>query len=247
MRSRLEADFARFLDEEHAAFARFTRHRPSWQYEPSCFANERGQYLPDFLVVNGARHTYIEVKPANVTGEQLLAALAAMEIVWDSEPDAHLRLVVWTYKAELPPIELDCARTWAEWRLMVGRYDDYPWPADLSAQTAESTIRSFLDYSYPEGPPKRDGTMRRWVAARVWRADGWPGIVRALQAAAERDTPDGWELEEVERYWPADADAFYPGREQAIDAAQGLGDAVAWGLALYDKLDVRKVPTRQRT
>jgi hypothetical protein len=144
MRSRLEADFARFLDEERAALSRFTSQRPYWQYESCCFASERGQYLPDFLVVNGPRRTFIEVKPESVTGQQLLAALAAMEIMWDSEPDAHLRLVVWTYKAERPPIELDCERTWAEWRLMVKGYDDFPWPEDLSARAAEETIRSFL-------------------------------------------------------------------------------------------------------
>jgi hypothetical protein len=246
MRSRLEADFARFLDEEHAALSRFTSQRPYWHYEPRCFANERGQYLPDFVVVNGPRRTFIEVKPESVTGKQLLDALAAMEIVWDSQPDAHLRLVVWTYKAELPPIELECERTWAEWRLIVKRYDDFAWPGDLSARAAEETIQSFLHYIYPEGPPERDGQLRRWVAARVWRAHGWAGIVRALQAAAEREAPDGWRFEEVERFWPADADAWHPGREEAMRAAQGDGDAVAWGLAVYDTRDARKV-TCQKT
>jgi hypothetical protein len=72
---------------------------------------------------------------------------------------------------------------------MVKRHDDFAWPGDLSARAADDAIQSFLHYIYPEGPPERDGEVRRWVAARVWRAHGWAGIVRALQAAAEREAP----------------------------------------------------------
>lgn len=58
MRSRLEAGFAMWLDEEGLI----------WEYEPKAFAGERGQYLPDFAVemsVDGAapRTGYIETKP----------------------------------------------------------------------------------------------------------------------------------------------------------------------------------------
>lgn len=40
MRSRLEAGFAQWLDQNHI----------DWDYEPECFASEAGQYLPDFEV-----------------------------------------------------------------------------------------------------------------------------------------------------------------------------------------------------
>lgn len=42
MRSRLEAGYAQWLD----------RWDFTWEYEPECFASERWQYLPDFLVRN---------------------------------------------------------------------------------------------------------------------------------------------------------------------------------------------------
>lgn len=63
MRSRLEAGYAAWLDKWG-----FT-----WEYEPQCFATERGQYLPDFLLHNvpivdgdprrNTESVYVEVKP----------------------------------------------------------------------------------------------------------------------------------------------------------------------------------------
>lgn len=58
MRSRLEAKYAQWLDTNGA----------TWEYEPQCFANEDGQYLPDFLIRNvwvlvGYFDVYVEVKP----------------------------------------------------------------------------------------------------------------------------------------------------------------------------------------
>ncbi len=50
MRSRLEARYAAHLDAKRA----------TWEYEPSCFASPKGQYLPDFLI-NGS--IYVELKP----------------------------------------------------------------------------------------------------------------------------------------------------------------------------------------
>ncbi len=62
MRSRLEAGFAMWLDELGV----------EWEYEPSCFACELGQYLPDFRVRvplgdgegSPVCPVYIEVKPS---------------------------------------------------------------------------------------------------------------------------------------------------------------------------------------
>lgn len=80
MRSRLEATWAAYLD----------RLGLPWEYEPRCFANERGQYLPDFYVLTGRSEVYLEVK--GLLGDPV-AALRRMEIVLDSEPKATLALV----------------------------------------------------------------------------------------------------------------------------------------------------------
>ena len=66
MRSRLEAGFAMWLDQQ----------RWTWAYEPECFANEHGQWLPDFRLdipcvthtddgVRWGFPTYVEVKPVS--------------------------------------------------------------------------------------------------------------------------------------------------------------------------------------
>lgn len=78
MRSRLEARFAAYLD----GFGR------PWQYEPQCFANEDGQYLPDFLTHdNAGTACYYEIKP---TQRQCLDAIPLMRIILDSDPTAEL-------------------------------------------------------------------------------------------------------------------------------------------------------------
>jgi hypothetical protein len=93
MRSRLEARVAAFLDQ--SAF--------HWRYEPDCFANERGQYLPDFSIddfpldlergANGPMtRCYVEVKPTSFAerANPTVDYLARLQVVWDSEPDTHL-------------------------------------------------------------------------------------------------------------------------------------------------------------
>lgn len=60
MRSRNEAGFAQWLD----------RHFWNWEYEPDCFADPTGQYLPDFRVLFNERPgsgIYVEVKPTRAT------------------------------------------------------------------------------------------------------------------------------------------------------------------------------------
>jgi len=87
MRSRLEADFASWLD----GCGR------NWQYEPQCFADETGQYLPDFLIkaeVNVAR-TYVEIKPTTFSEADAKALRQRMEIIWSSDPDCALNIVWW--------------------------------------------------------------------------------------------------------------------------------------------------------
>lgn len=122
MRSRLEAGFAMWLDEQ----------KVKWEYEPCAFGSEAGQYLPDFrcqLFDTGPGKTetfYVEIKPRqpDIPSEAALRAVETrptpadqlalvhswglgqgltpnlsalgrqMSVVWDSEPDAGL-LLVW--------------------------------------------------------------------------------------------------------------------------------------------------------
>lgn len=87
MRSRLEARFAAYLDSVGMA----------WEYEPRAFANEYGQYLPDFQILSPTAEVpcYIEVKP---TVEMALKAMERMQIIWSSEPLAALIVAT----AEMP-------------------------------------------------------------------------------------------------------------------------------------------------
>lgn len=83
MRSRLEAHVASWLDREPF--------EGRWQYEPQAFANEHGQYLPDFYVDAPNGPMYIEVRP---TLERGFLAMERMQIIWDSDPSAILLLLV---------------------------------------------------------------------------------------------------------------------------------------------------------
>lgn len=92
MRSRLEAKAA----------AQFDAAGLTWQYEPWAFADETGQYLPDFLVdlsepgLLVPRHVYVEVKPAPVFRDaaRLERIRRRMEIIFSSEPESFL--VIWS-------------------------------------------------------------------------------------------------------------------------------------------------------
>jgi hypothetical protein len=82
MRSRLEASYAAECDYLGV----------TWEYEPMCFADQSGQYLPDFAVNYGgiSGEWYVEVKAPHVDH---LAALARMHIIRQSEPGARLSVV----------------------------------------------------------------------------------------------------------------------------------------------------------
>jgi hypothetical protein len=82
MRSRAEARYAAFLDEGPEP----------WEYEPVAFGGSRGQYLPDFRTFAHGLTFYIEVKP---TIERALVQMERMEVIWESDPDAVLDIVVW--------------------------------------------------------------------------------------------------------------------------------------------------------
>lgn len=98
MRSRLEAGFAQWLDEWNF----------KWAYEPRAFANASGQYLPDFRLDEVSMQwrsepatLYVEIKPESWYKEKepgfeetYLQMTRSMKVIWDSEPDAELALIV---------------------------------------------------------------------------------------------------------------------------------------------------------
>ena len=77
MRSRLEAAFARHLDQMWEP----------WVYEPKVYGPKGRRYLPDFELTGAADPTFIEVKP---TLAEVPAAKAKMAVIWDEEPNATL-------------------------------------------------------------------------------------------------------------------------------------------------------------
>jgi hypothetical protein len=80
MRSRLEARFAAYLDLIGA----------DWRYEPEAFADERGQYLPDFEIVrDGSPRQFVEVKP---TASLALQDFNRVRPIFSSVPSAEIRL-----------------------------------------------------------------------------------------------------------------------------------------------------------
>lgn len=92
MRSRLEALWAAELDLVYPG---------RWQYEPICFADGFGQYLPDFGLDMGTP-VYIEVKPPGIDPA---GQLARMSPIWASEPEAEL----WLFRGR-PPVG-----PWTDW------------------------------------------------------------------------------------------------------------------------------------
>jgi hypothetical protein len=90
MRSRLEASWA----------ALFDRFEWRWDYEPRCYADETGQYLPDFELTNAlcrlrstdySSRIFVEVKPAYVDLDELANRMAR---IWSTHHDAVLALGV---------------------------------------------------------------------------------------------------------------------------------------------------------
>lgn len=87
MRSRLEAFAAGWFDSQHIA----------WAYEPECFADETGQYLPDFRLDIRCcgfddQRVYVEVKPPGAVTGHLGELLPTMARIWSSDPDAWLAI-----------------------------------------------------------------------------------------------------------------------------------------------------------
>ena len=145
MRSRLEADYAAALD----------RAERRWEYEPTCFAGENAQWLPDFRASFGETSTdaYVEVKPAGVMHDLEAKGghafeqyadeiLTKMSVAWLSEPDTPLMLVFWTYGADDPDFILLGMHgiPWQAWG--VSGYGPLLWPGMGQLLTLAQTLQS---------------------------------------------------------------------------------------------------------
>lgn len=96
MRSRLEAKWAAFWDEEAESSWRDNGLSISWEYEPSAFASGQRQYLPDFCITFDAPpyvhyRYYLEIKPfVPDDPSKLTELMEAMEVIFESDPHCEL-------------------------------------------------------------------------------------------------------------------------------------------------------------
>lgn len=132
MRSRLEADYASALDRDDVP----------WKYEPTCFGGDSGQWLPDFALYEGPATIYVELKPAyliewdtpELEGVYSRAdeILKRMSVAFESEPEAYLSLVFWSYGLEQvqAPLAIMSSRGGAPWITYTPSTVDVPllWP-----------------------------------------------------------------------------------------------------------------------
>lgn len=139
MRSRLEADFARYLDSDDDDRGGWLciDEGDRWEYEPVCFASQEGQYLPDFRITGSAygyADRYIEVKPPvaayddspDFSADPVELFLKRLEIIWESDPRAELYLVFWEYKADEPKMILTADGGYDRlWRAILPNFTAY--------------------------------------------------------------------------------------------------------------------------
>lgn len=91
MRSRLEADYAQYLDSLDGV---------EWEYEPEdgMFAGPTGQWLADFWVKGPSGEWWVELKPDSLDAAGIAAQMSRISAIWYSVPDAAARLVVWRFR-----------------------------------------------------------------------------------------------------------------------------------------------------
>jgi hypothetical protein len=179
MRSRLEADYAAYLDRQDCP----------WEYEPECFASPEGQWLPDFR--GGQDRALIELKPAaylfDHLGEgeigpavkRIDSYLKRMTIAWASKPDASLQLVLWDYGA-------------TEERLIImAEYRGEPWLAFPAGCEVPLLWPGMGQYQQITGSANQRDTrpvppVTRLTQLDIGLEDRWPGLVGPL---AEHTVP----------------------------------------------------------
>lgn len=201
MRSRLEAKFAQHLDS----------HKITWEYESECFADELGQYLPDFtLRVEGDADIYVEVKPTEALAKEWLAG--PMLRVWSSIPDAHLLAVwleesqyqsaTWQWVADGPPRStLDLIHQWAEFGPVIkgDRVEFDGWGQTVVIDLIDDDQFAALLPMYwakPDQPwvgPPLTSTGNGWslVMPRTATSQWWPRSIEVNNDGMVTDTYSG--------------------------------------------------------
>jgi hypothetical protein len=118
MRSRLEGRTAQLLDSIPGI---------AWEYEPAGYADQTGDWLPDFVVRGYPCPLFIEVKGPPLDADGRAAVLRSMMRVWQSVPTAGL--AIWSSRTlegepftlirpDTPPITVaiwrcpECACRW---------------------------------------------------------------------------------------------------------------------------------------
>lgn len=162
MRSRTEADYAAYLD----------RRGHLWEYEPECFADENGQWLPDFRITKAGRRgedgRLIEVKPAEMLkpaeGEcdhcvirHVDAIIDKVRTAWTSEPAATIEIVFWKYGASMPVLGLIGALR-QPWMVDVPGHFNFPllWAGAGQADTLSPSPEVAAGTSPDEGEGSHD-------------------------------------------------------------------------------------------
>lgn len=181
MRSRLEANYAARLDGIGL----------KWDYEPMCFADEAGQYLPDFAITaTDGRHFYIEVKPTERLAREWING--PMQRIWSSDPAAVL-VATWKVGNEWHRYTLTQSVQWWEWALGL----------DVDIEYRGDGWISILDEA-----TKPEGHMTRWVVhyvsddyfdsvyTHVRKSPGmWPaGVSKDNTGVSSRNVDDEWHV-----------------------------------------------------
>jgi len=183
MRSRLEAGYAAYLDHSRVA----------WEYEPECFGDELGQYLPDFRVKTPTDTFYIEIKPNR---EQAERAGDRMRIIHSSEPGAHLVIRYPIYCPDAYGWESD-----EKWR---GHISIPAATVDPSPEAWETYLRSrFSDVDRDGSLVSFDcGEWSQRVALHIADAETVEAIAQAALPGLKCSPPD-WVSEGPPSYAPA--------------------------------------------
>lgn len=162
MRSRLEADYAAYLG----------RRGHQWEYEPDCFADENGQWLPDFRVTfaDDGHKRLIELKPAqllipgdrecqNCVIRRVDEIIDRARIAWSTDSSLAIEIVFWTYGAATPNLSIIGSRWCEELRprgYWAARMPGFEFPFTWSGQGQRDELvahREPADASLPGDEP----------------------------------------------------------------------------------------------
>lgn len=191
MRSRLEARFASTLDTE------LKRCGATWRYEPECFADANGQYLPDFTVEMEGEVAYVEVKPTEALARADLEG--RMPVIRSTHPTAEL----WAVWAEPLPADAYGPRAYG-WR---AAYAPFPWVEGVNGVLA--------------------AVGRSKIPSEVYEVAGWPVVcvepgkwavhVVVAPREAQRDAAIAVHRAHEERVWVVAAEGAAGGAMPMVE------------------------------